>query len=199
MASAGRLSGGATGPTVGGDVSDMRGIPNLWWLRLVVGIGWCVAALVILQFDRASVTTVGVIVGIMFLAAGCQALLLAAIGARTAWVGYLFGVLFVIAGLLSLFNPEDTFAGVADILGFLFLVVSVSWTVEAFLMRSENPLWWVGLIGGLFMLVIAFWTSGQFFIEKAYVLLVFAGIWALMHGITDIFRAFTVRSIRDAI
>jgi hypothetical protein len=46
------------------------------------------------------------------------------------------------------------------------------------------------------MLVMAFWTSGQFFIEKAYTPLVFAGIRALMHGITDIVGAFRVRNAR---
>ena len=44
---------------------------------------------------------------------------------------------------------------------------------------------------------LAFWTSGQFFIHKAYVLLVFAGIWALMQGMTNIVRAFSVRAVRD--
>jgi uncharacterized membrane protein HdeD (DUF308 family) len=42
---------------------------------------------------------------------------------------------------------------------------------------------------------MAFWTSGQFFIEKAYVLLVFAGIWALMEGMADIVRAFGLRRL----
>ena len=41
----------------------------------------------------------------------------------------------------------------------------------------------------ILMTVLAFWTAGQFFIEKAYVLLVFAGIWTLMESITDIMRA----------
>jgi uncharacterized membrane protein HdeD (DUF308 family) len=45
--------------------------------------------------------------------------------------------------------------------------------------------------------VLAFWTSGQFFIQKAYTLLVFAGIWALLQGITDITRAFAVRAVRE--
>jgi uncharacterized membrane protein HdeD (DUF308 family) len=45
------------------------------------------------------------------------------------------------------------------------------------------------------MTVMAFWTSGQFFIEKAYLLLVFAGIWALMEGTLDIVRAFEVRRL----
>ena len=46
------------------------------------------------------------------------------------------------------------------------------------------------------MIILAFWTGGQFFITKAYVLLVFAGIWALMHGVTDIVRAFQIRKLR---
>jgi uncharacterized membrane protein HdeD (DUF308 family) len=45
------------------------------------------------------------------------------------------------------------------------------------------------------MTIMAFWTSGQFFIHKAYTLIVFAGIWALMQGITDIVRAFQMRSL----
>ena len=82
-------------------------------------------------------------------------------------------------------------------LGFLFLIVGVWWMVRAFLERAINPLWWLGLISGILMTALAFWTSGQFFIEKAYVLLVFAGIWALMQGITTIVRAFGVRAVRD--
>jgi uncharacterized membrane protein HdeD (DUF308 family) len=42
---------------------------------------------------------------------------------------------------------------------------------------------------------MAFWTAGQFFITKAYVLLVFAGIWALMEGIMSLVRAFEVRQL----
>jgi hypothetical protein len=42
------------------------------------------------------------------------------------------------------------------------------------------------------MTILAFWTAGQFFIEKAYVLLVFAGIWALMESIADIMRTFVL-------
>ena len=48
------------------------------------------------------------------------------------------------------------------------------------------------------MTVLAFWTAGQFFIEKAYVLLVFAGIWALMEGVGDISRAFSLRAVNRA-
>jgi hypothetical protein len=47
------------------------------------------------------------------------------------------------------------------------------------------------------MTVMAFWTAGQLLFEKAYVLLVFAGVWALMEGITSITRAFAVRRLHE--
>jgi uncharacterized membrane protein HdeD (DUF308 family) len=53
----------------------------------------------------------------------------------------------------------------------------------------------MGLIAGILMIGLAFYTGGQFFIEKQYVLLVFAGIWALMNGITDVMRAFQIRRV----
>ena len=36
---------------------------------------------------------------------------------------WLFGVLFLIAGVIAFISPENTFAAIADILGFLFLIV----------------------------------------------------------------------------
>ena len=51
----------------------------------VFGIFWIVIALSILQFDQASITTVGVLIGAMFLASGFQQLVLAGlVGARRA-------------------------------------------------------------------------------------------------------------------
>jgi uncharacterized membrane protein HdeD (DUF308 family) len=170
-------------------------LSRLWWLWLVAGIAWIVIALVVLQFDQASVTTVGVLIGIMFLLSGMQQFVLAAVVDRFRWLYALFGLLFLVAGVIALINPEDTFAGIADILGFLFLLVGVFWTLQAFVDRELNELWWLGLISGILMIILAFWTGGQFFITKAYVLLVFAGIWALMHGVTDIVRAFQIRSL----
>jgi len=173
---------------------DARQVANLWWLWLVTGIAWIIAALVVLQFDAASIKTIGVIVGCMFIFAGVQQLTLALIG--RGWLWAVVAGFFWIAGVVCIVNPEETFAGLADTLGFLFAVVAIWWTVEAVISQSEGGLWWIGLIAGILMFIIAFWVGGQFFIEKAYALLVFAGMWALMKGVTDIVRAFAVRSLR---
>jgi uncharacterized membrane protein HdeD (DUF308 family) len=174
----------------------VEGLSGFWWLWLVTGAIWIVAALVVLQFDTASVKTVGLIIGLLFLFAGTQQYVNAALNDGAArWLSIGFGALLTVAGIVSLFNPKNTFAGMADILGFLFLAVAATWIVEALVTRDENDLWWLGLISGILMAIMAFWTSGQFFIEKAYTLLVFAGIWALMKGVTDIVRAFQVRRV----
>jgi uncharacterized membrane protein HdeD (DUF308 family) len=175
-----------------------RQMANLWWLWIVFGVFWIIVALVILQFDQASITTVGILIGIMFLVAGVQNFFFGSLaGGAMQWILWVFAVLFIIAGVISLIRPEDTFAGIADILGFLFLLVGIFWIVEAFAERDANELWWFGLIAGVAMIIIAFWTGGQFFIEKQYVLLVFAGIWALFHGVDDLIKAFQIRRLRD--
>jgi uncharacterized membrane protein HdeD (DUF308 family) len=179
-------------------LDPFRQMTNLWWLWLVSGVFWFVVALVVLQFDQASITTVGVLIGIMFLVAGVQNFFFGSLaGGAIQWILWIFGVLFVIAGVISLIEPEDTFAGVADVLGFLFLLVGIFWVVEAFAARDTNDLWWFGLISGIAMIILAFWTGGQFFIEKQYVLLVFAGIWALFQGVGDLTKAFAIRRLRD--
>jgi uncharacterized membrane protein HdeD (DUF308 family) len=174
----------------------MGQVARLWWIWLLTGVAWILIALVILQFDQASITTVGVLIGLMFLFSGFEQFVVASVAESMRWLWIVFGVLFVIAGVIALISPENTFAAMADILGFLFLVVGVFWTIQAFVDRGENDLWWIGLISGIAMVILAFWTSGQFFIEKAYTLLVFAGIWALFHGMTDFVRAFAIRKLK---
>lgn len=172
---------------------------RLWWLWLMVGIAWTAASLTVLQFDQASITTVGVIIGIMFVIAAIQQFAYAAIADSLRWLWALFGVLFLSAGIVAFVNPEETFAGLADISGFLFLTVGVWWVIRALLERAVSPVWWLTLTAGVLMVILAFWTSGQFFIDKAYTLLVFAGIWALLQGIALIAVAFALRGMRDEV
>ena len=183
------------GPRALGDTA--RQLTEYWWVLLVAGIAWIAAALVILQFDQASVTTVGILVGLLFLGVGIENVAMARLDVPMRWAWALFGVLFLVSAVVCFANPSDTFAGLADTLGFLFLVVGLWWMLRAFLERPINPLWWLTLISGILMTTLAFWTSGQFFIHKAYVLLVFAGIWAMMQGITAIARAFSLRSLHE--
>ena len=174
-----------------------RELTGHWWVLLLAGIAWVAVALVVLQFDQASVTTVGVLVGLMFLGLGIENIALARLDVPMRWAWALFGGVFLVSAVVCFADPTDTFAGLADMLGFLLLIVGVWWMARAFLERAIHPLWWTGLISGILLTGLAFWTSGQFFIHKAYLLLVIAGIWALTQGITSIVRALQIRTLHE--
>jgi uncharacterized membrane protein HdeD (DUF308 family) len=187
-------------PTIATDVREAaQEITGHWWVWLLTGIAWLAVALVILQFEHASITTVTVLFGAMFTLAGLENIALARLELPYRWIWALFGVLFLLAGLLCFIDPDSSFAGIADMLGSLFLIVGVWWLIRAFLERPVHPRWWIGLVAGLLMIVLAFWTVGQFYIEKVYILLVLAGIWELMEGVTNIMRAFEIRSLHERI
>jgi uncharacterized membrane protein HdeD (DUF308 family) len=171
-------------------------LARYWWIELVLGVFWLVVAAVVLKFNHASVTTVGVLTGIMILIFAVEEFALAILDRSAAkWLWAFFGVLLLAGGIVSLIHPRETFLGFADILGFVFLVIGVAWTVQAFAERPINEMWWLSLISGILLVMLAFWTSGQFVLERAYTLLIFAGIWALFKGVTDIVRAFEIRKL----
>ena len=41
-----------------------------WWLFLVTGIAWLIISVMVLRFTPASVNTVGILMGVLFLLAG---------------------------------------------------------------------------------------------------------------------------------
>ena len=171
-------------------------VARYWWVELTVGVLWVAIAAVVLKFDHASVMTVGVRTGRMFLLFAAEDFVLATLDlSGTRWLWGLFGILMTAAGVVALIEPVKTFADFAEILGFVFMLIGVMWVVRAFYERVINDLWWLTLTSGILMTVMAFWVSGQFFLTRAYTLLVFAGIWALMTGITEIVRAFQLRRL----
>jgi uncharacterized membrane protein HdeD (DUF308 family) len=176
-------------------------VTGYWWLWLLAGIAWITISLVILQFDSASVTTVGILIGLMFMLAAGQNFYLTSIRETGGWgwVTAFFGVMFLVSAVICFVSPGGTFATLADILGFLFVLVGFWWMMDAFFESDFNSLWWLRLIGGILMTIMGFWAAGQLFITKAYVLLVFAGIWALVEGINDITRAFAIREAHKAL
>jgi len=173
-----------------------RFLSRYWGAELAIGVFWVVVALVVLKFNDASAVTVGVLTGLLLLLFAAEQFVLAAVAPTARWLWAIFGVLLTVGGIVALVDPASTFAGLADILGFIFLLIGVQWMVQAFAERPFNPYWWLTLIGAILMVVLAFWASGQFFVERAYTLLIFVGIWALTKGVTDIVRAFQIRSLR---
>lgn len=184
-----------TAPSNVGFAPMLERVASYWWVELLIGVLWVAISLVVLKFNHASVTTVGILIGLMFLVFAAEDFLLAFLDHRARWLWGIFGVLLTAGGIIALIHPTATFAGFADILGFVFLLIGLQWMVQAFAERVVNSLWWMTLIAGILMTVLAFWVSDKLFIERAYTLLIFAGIWAMTAGVIDIIRAFQIREL----
>ncbi len=107
----------------------------------------------------------------------------------------LLGVLFVLVGIYALWNPYDTFATLAALVGFFLLIKGIFDISAAFITKDEFELWWMQLVIGLIEILLAFWVAGDFK-EKAILLVIYVGIIALARGITEIFVAFKLKGLR---
>lgn len=170
---------------------------STWWLWLITGILWIIASLVVLQFDEVSAATVGIIAGILFMVAGAQYLFVGTLAEGWRWLWFLIGAFLILAGFVALIYPTRTFLAIANILGFILALVGIAWIIEAFVNRSYNDLWWLGLVSGIVMVVLGFWLGGQFLVTQAATLLIFVGIWAMVRGILDIVAAFSIKGLAD--
>ena len=168
---------------------------SLWWVFLVTGTIWIIAGIVVLQLNATSVFVVGYAVAGILMAMGVQEILVASAVERLKWLRYGLGIFFLLGGLFALFNPAWTTASLAASLGWLFLLLGVFWILEAVAERESSTLWWLGLVSGIILLVLAVWASMQYTMTKLATLLIFAGVWAVLHGVVDFVRAFQLKRL----
>ncbi|MGL6278698.1 MAG: HdeD family acid-resistance protein [Gaiella sp.] len=171
-----------------------------WWLFLVTGIAWIVVAWLVLRWEPTSVSTIAYLFGVMAIFFGVNELLMMW-GASVGWkiVHVLLGLVFVVAGVIALFNPARTFLALAGIIGIVFIVKGAFDVVVAIATRDEIAVWWLQLIAGIAQLLLGFWVSGPGFDEwgKRVVLLVlWVGFAALFRGITEIVFAFKLHGLK---
>ena len=164
-----------------------------WWVWLVAGLAWLAVAFVVLQFDRSSATTIGIIAGILFLGGAIQSYGIGTKVEGAAWIWYLFAVLMLVGSAASLLYPGKTFLVMSVILGAVFVVTGVFWAMKAFALRDEDGYWWVWVVVGAFVLGLGIWLSGQFVTVRAVTLTAFTALWAAVRGVKDIAKALQLR------
>jgi uncharacterized membrane protein HdeD (DUF308 family) len=166
---------------------------------LIAGIFWIILAVAILRFTLASVTTVGILVGALILIAGIDEFFAIAItSSGWKWVHGALGVLFVIFGLAAMFYPGQTFLSLTLIVSWVLVFKGTFDIVLAILTRRGRDLWWLGLFAGLIELGLAFWASGNP-ARSAYIVIVWAGVWALLRGITEIVLALEAHAVHKSL
>jgi uncharacterized membrane protein HdeD (DUF308 family) len=165
-----------------------------WWLFLLTGIAWLIIAWVVLHFTPASLTTVGVLLGVLFLLAAVNEFVIAGVRRHWGWAHVLLGGLFVVGAIWAFARPFDAFWSIASVLGLLLILKGTLDLINAIMTRNVNHAWWLGLVVGILELLLGFWASQQRFPARGALLLLWVGFFALFRGISEIVIAFEVRS-----
>jgi uncharacterized membrane protein HdeD (DUF308 family) len=167
---------------------------GMWWLFLATGVLWILISVMILRFNVTSVSSVGFLLGVILIMAGVNEFM--ALGMRDVgwkWLHGLIGVLFVAGGIWAFVHPIGAFYELASILGFLLVLKGSMDIVVSVMQKQVSELWWLGLIVGIFELLLGFWASQQFFAPRAILILTWVGFAAMFRGIGEIVLAFELR------
>ena len=166
-----------------------------WWMLLVAGICWVLISLAILQFDLTSVWSIAILTGIVLIFAGVDEIFTAAVSPNWKWVHGLLAVLFLAGGVIAFAWPQSTFEVIARLFAW-YLLFKGTFDVIIAVENRTYELWWLLLITGIAEIVLAFWAVG-YQGRAAALLILWVGIGALFRGVTNIFVAFQLRSLRD--
>jgi len=171
-----------------------------WWVLLISGIAWLVVAWLVLRANITSLTTVGILLGILFIAAGINEVMFAGL-VIGGWkfLHYAMGVIFLLGGLWALIRPINTFFALASVLGLILVFYGAFEIVRGVASREENRYWWVGLATGILLILLAFWVSSsdrEFNLaNRAFLILFWVGFMALLRGVTQIVLGFALRHL----
>ena len=168
-----------------------------WWAYLLAGIAWVVISVVILRFNIASVATIGLLIGALFLLAAVEEFVIAAVRAAWGWAHALLGILFIGGAIWSFVTPYGAFWALASVLGILLVVAGTMHIITALYSKAFNDAWWFGVLGGILEVFIGFWVSAQSFRAQAVFLILWAGLLALFRGVFQIVLAFEMRSAQS--
>jgi uncharacterized membrane protein HdeD (DUF308 family) len=178
----------------------LRGATRSWGALLIVGVAWLLIGWMVLRADVSSLATVGVLLGVVFIASGINEVALAAM-VSGGWkvLHYGVGFLFLLAGLWAFIRPIDTFFALASVLGLILLLYGAFEIVRGLASRGETPYWWVGLVSGVLLLLLALWVSSSdpqtTVARRTYLILFWVGFMALVRGFTQIMTAFSLRHL----
>src|SRR5215472_7044251 len=165
-----------------------------WWLFLVTGIAWLIISVMVLRFTPASVNTVGVLIGVLFLLAGFNEFMIGSMIHSWRWAHILLGIFFLVGAIWAFARPFNAFWALASVLGLLLIFKGTLDIIAAVMTKDVNPSWWLGLVAGILELVLGFWASQQAFPARGALLLLWVGFFALFRGISEIVIAFELRS-----
>jgi uncharacterized membrane protein HdeD (DUF308 family) len=181
-------SSGTLRDTVRARVRDLSAI---WWWFLTLGVLWTWFGMFVLSYRVGSLAAVAALVGVAFLFGGLTQLAVASRIKSWRWLFIIAGILGVAAGILTFVWPGITLYVVAILVAWYLIVFGIMHLVGA-LAGPKLSYWWTQLLLGTAELVLGVWAVRSW--QRSLLTLVtLVGVWAIFHGVSEIFAAFTLR------
>jgi uncharacterized membrane protein HdeD (DUF308 family) len=165
-----------------------------WWLLLLTGIAWLIISMIVLRFTTTSAATIGVLLGVVFLAAMANEFFIASVRLRWQWAHGLMGIIFLAGAIWAFANPVGTFWALASVIGLLLVLQGGFVLITSIESRIINSVWWLGVVTGILEIFVGFWASQQLVTVRAALLIIWVGVLALFRAITEIVLAFELKS-----
>ena len=73
---------------------------------------------------------------------------------------YILAVIFFLGALYGFIRPVNTFFALASVLGLILVFYGAFEIIQGVASRAVNPYWWLNLIMGILLVLLAFWVSG---------------------------------------
>ena len=171
--------------------TEVREVSAVWRWILILGIVWTGLGMFVLSYRVGSLATVAALVGVAFIYGGVAQLVVASRIRSWRWLFILVGILGVAAGILTFVWPGITLYVVSILVAWYLIVFGIVHIVDA-LAGPKLPSWWTGLLLGAAELVLGVWAVRSWD-RSVFTLVTLVGVWAIFHGVNEIFAAFAVR------
>ena len=171
--------------------SGVRDLSAVWWWFLGLGVAWTLFGTYVLSYRVGSLAAVVALVGVAFLFGGVSQLVVATRVQSWRWLFIVAGILGVAAGVLTFVWPAITLYVVALLVAWYLIVFGIIHLVGA-LAGPKVRYWWTQLVLGAAELALGVWAVRSW--QRSLLTLVtLVGVWAIFHGVAEIFAAFSVR------
>jgi uncharacterized membrane protein HdeD (DUF308 family) len=168
-----------------------RELSGYWGWFLVLGILWTGFGMYVLSYRVGSLAAVATLIGVAFVAGGITQLAVASRVQSWRWLYIISGLLGVAAGIGTFFWPDITLYVVAILVAWYLVLFGILHLVSA-LAGPKVHYWWTQLLLGVAELALGVWAVRSW--QRSLLTLVtLVGVWAIFHGVAEIFAAFTLR------
>jgi uncharacterized membrane protein HdeD (DUF308 family) len=174
--------------TVRAGVRDLSGV---WWWFLALGVLWTLFGTYVLSYRIGSLAAVAALVGLAFLFGGITQLMVAGRVQSWRWLFIIAGIAGVAAGIGTFVWPDITLYVVSILVAWYLVLFGILHLVSA-LAGPKVSYWWTQLLLGVAELGLGVWAARSW--QRSLLTLVtLVGVWAIFHGVAEIFAAFSLR------